>query len=406
MALRKVTYRLYPSRTQATALAALLDHHRQLYNACLQQRIEAWSRRRKGLGYAQQCAELAALRRECPEWTAANCSSQQITLRRLDKAFSAFFRRIKAGQTPGFPRFKSLRRFPGFGFKSHGDGWRFTPGAEWTHGKLRLQGVGTIKARGRARQGGTIKSCELMHRDGAWHLSLTVTCPVIERQGGTSACGLDWGVESFATLAVADPNGGEPTMEVIANPRWFRAERAKLLELEQAKDRKRHRSNRRRKAARRVAAAKARAARRRKDWQHKLSARLVGRFALVATEQLAIQNMTRSAKGTTEAPGKHVRQKAGLNREILDTAPAQFLSFVAYKAEEAGTLLLTAPTRSLKPSQSCPACGVVRKKTLGERVHRCADCGDSRPRDFASACVVLRWAEHQLLNGQELADAA
>lgn len=405
--MRKVTYRLYPSRTQAAALAGLLRHHQGLYNACLQQRIEAWDRRRANVGYRQQCAELTDLRRACPEWATANCSSQQITLRRLDKAFRAFFRRMALGQEPGFPRFKSLKRFPGFGFKGHGDGWRFVPGADWRRGKLRLQGVGIVKARGRARQGGTIKSCELMHRDGAWHLSLTVDCPVIERVGGTGACAFDWGVETFLTLAVADQNGGEPTMETEPNPRWFQRDRARLLELERAKARKRHRSNRRRKAARRFAAAKARAARRRKDWQHKLSAALVGRFALIATEQLAIRNMTRSAKGTVEEPGRNVRQKAGLNREILDTAPAQFLSFVRTKAEEAGSLHMEAPTRTLKPSQTCPACGSVRKKTLGERRHRCLDCGDVRPRDFASACVVLRWAEHEISpHGQELADAA
>ncbi len=407
MALRKVTYKLYPSRTQAAALARLLEHHRRLYNACLQQRIEAWRRRRVSVGYRQQCAELTALRRECPEWATANCSSQQTTLRRLDKAFEAFFRRVAGGGEPGFPRFKSAGRFKGFGFKGHGDGWRFVPGADRRHGKLRLQGVGIVKARGQARQGGTIKSCELTHKDGTWHLSLTVDCPAIERAAGTGACGLDWGVESFATLAVADPGGGPPAMEAIENPRWFRRDRERLLELERAKDRKRHRSNRRRKAARRLASAKARAARRRRDWQHKLSAKLVGRFALIATEELNVAGMTRSARGTAEAPGKNVRQKAGLNREILDTAPRRFLDFVQTKAEEAGSLHVEAPTRVVKPSQTCPACGAVRKKALGERMHRCQGCGDARPRDFAAACVMLRWAEHRLTHpGQELADAA
>ena len=87
-----------------------------------------------------------------------------MTLRRLDKAFAAFFRRIRAGQTPGFPRFKSLVCFSGFNFKSHGDGWRFTPEDGWTQVSLRLSGVGKIRARGQARQGGEIRASEVLHR--------------------------------------------------------------------------------------------------------------------------------------------------------------------------------------------------------------------------------------------------
>ena len=126
--LRKTTYRLYPTPKQAVALADLKRTHQQLYNAALEERISARSKAGKSISYADQCKSLTVLRRDLPEWAdAANCSSQQMTLRRLDKAFGAFFRRVKAGETPGFPRFKSLGRFPGFSFKSHGDGWRFTP---------------------------------------------------------------------------------------------------------------------------------------------------------------------------------------------------------------------------------------------------------------------------------------
>lgn len=394
---RKVTYKLYPSAAQKAALDELLRHHQRLYNAALQERADAWRLAGKSISYADQCGGLTALRAD-PEWRIANCSSEQRSLRRVDHAFKAFYRRCKAGEEPGYPRFKSLSRFPGFGFKGHGDGWRFTPGPGWHHGKLRLQGVGIIKARGQPRQGGTIKSCELMHKAGTWHLSLTLECETIERICGNGACGLDWGVETFAMLAL--PDGSH---EPVANPRFYRAEKARELELERIRDRRRRGSKRRRKAAIRAAKVKAKNRRRRLDFHHKTSAKLVGRFALIATEELQIANMTRSAKGTAEKPGKNVRQKAGLNREILDTAPARFLNFVSYKAAEAGAIYLEAPTRSLKPSQTCPACGALRRKELSERMHICA-CGHSEPRDAASARVCLNWAlEH--LSGQELADA-
>jgi putative transposase len=159
---RKVTYKLYPSAVQAEGLLAFLRQHKDLWNAALEERIDAWRKAGKSISYEDQCRSLTQVRGELPEdWATANCSSQQITLRRLDKAFKAFFARRAKGQSPGFPRFKSLARMPGIGFKGHGDGWRFAPnhanagraddfGAiRWAkHGTLRLQGLGHIKLRG------------------------------------------------------------------------------------------------------------------------------------------------------------------------------------------------------------------------------------------------------------------
>jgi putative transposase len=109
-------------------------------------------------------------------------------------------------------------------------------------------------------------------------------------------------------------------------------------------------------------------------------------------EELAIKNMTRSAKGRVDKPGKNVPQKAGLNREILDTAPALLMQLRRYKVTDTGGMWAEAPTRKLKPSQTCPECGHVRKKSLSERTHRCESCGHTEPRDMASARVVLNWA--------------
>jgi putative transposase len=115
--------------------------------------------------------------------------------------------------------------------------------------------------------------------------------------------------------------------------------------------------------------------------------------------------MTASAAGTVDDPGSKVRQKAGLNREILDTAPAALLQKIAYKVQETGGLYLEAPTRTLRPSQSCPACGTVTKKLLGQRWHCCQACGHEEDRDSAAARVVLRWALGTVECGQELPEA-
>lgn len=387
---RKITYRLYPLPTQAAALMNLLKSHQQLYNAALEQRIDAWRRRGVSISYKDQCAELTELRRQMPEWALPNCSSQQRTLRRLDKAMKAFFRRVKAGETPGFPRFKSLHRFRSFGFKSHGDGWCFQPGPDWKHGRLRLAGVGTIKARGRARTQGRIKACEIRHDDGLWELSLTIECDP-KRQRGDEWGSFDLGVENFAAIASVN-SAGKAKVDAIANPRLGRGEREKIDDLRRDLACKKPGGANRKKSRRRLRKALRRQANRRRDFLHQTSARKIKRFALLATEALEIKKMTASAKGTVDEPGRNVKQKAGLNRELLDVSLAQYLSLVRYKAAEAGTELAIAPTRSLKPSQRCPCCWSVEKKALSQRIHHCPTCGYRTSRDAASAEVVLVWA--------------
>lgn len=403
---RKLSYKLYPTEAQRQRLGEFLRLHKDLWNAALQERNEAWRKAGKSISYADQCASLTQIRAELPEdWALMNCSSQQITLRRLDKAFKAFFRRVARGETPGFPRFKSLARMPGFGYKSHGDGWHFTPAVAqrdgkpyYKHGTLRLQGVGHIKARGQARTGGTIKSCELLHRHGEWHLSLTIECEPV-RQGGALALAADWGTKTLLSLAKSDGS-----TEAIDNPRWFKSAQNEQIRLDRAASSKKRGSQRWKKAKRAVARFKAKTARKRLDHHHQLSARIAREAAMFATEGLAVKNLTASAAGTLEAPGCNVKQKSGLNREILDTAPALLFDLIAYKVRETGGQFLEAPTRKLKPSQRCPSCWTVKKKTLAERLHRC-DCGVELDRDMAAAQVILRWAIAEHL-GQELPPAA
>lgn len=378
---RKVTYRLYPRPAQFEALKAILRAHHQLYNAALQQRIEAWKRQRKCLGFADQCKELTELRRVDPDFRAVNAQSSQVTLKRIDLGFRHFFRRVRQGQTPGFPRFKSLKRFRGWGYKDHGDGWRLHPGPEGKNGRLRLSGVGLLPIRGRTRTEGTPKTMEIVHRDGRWYASVTIECEPT-REHGSNPLGIDWGLEAFATLS---------TGERIENPRFARTDGERIKSLQREVSRKKRGSKNRRKAARKLARAHERVANRRLNFLHQQSAAIIVLAALVATEKLETAKMTHTARGTIEAPGKNVRQKAGLNRSILDGAPAAFLAMLRYKAEEAGIAFVEVPTRKVKPSQTCPRCGKVEKKTLAQRIHTCS-CGLVLGRDHASAQVCLNFA--------------
>lgn len=190
-------------------------------------------------------------------------------------------------------------------------------------------------------------------------------------------------------------------VEQTANPHFEREGQAHQTELQQAVARKKRGSRGWKLACRELRRFKARQARQRLDFHHKLSARIAREAAVVAHEKLNIKNMTASAQGTLAAPGRRVQQKAGLNRQILDTAPSRLQTFIRYKVLETGGWVEEAPTKQLKPSQTCPACGRVAKKALAERVHRCSVCGHVEDRDVAAARVVLKWLEEKL-SGQEL----
>lgn len=396
MIVRKYTFRLYPNTTDVQLMLDTKRVHCELYNAALQERIEAYRKAGLSINFAQQCRSLTEIRGFEPRVSAVNCHSAQGTLRRLDRAFKAFFSRVKKGETPGFPRFKSFARFPGWSYNCHGDGFRFHSAGE-KHGRLYLAGIGTIKARGKMRIQGKIKCCEILHRNDRWYVSLTVEAESADRVClGGEAFGFDWGVETLLT-------GISSSGEIIEkeNPRWYKTAEARQTELQQAVSRKKLRSKGWKRACKALRTFKSKQARKRHDHHHKLSAEIAENYAAVCGEALQVKNMTRSGKGTVEEPGKRVAQKSGLNREILDTAPGALYAMINCKVTETGSWFVKAPTKSLKPSQRCPVCWQTRRKTLNERVHLCEHCGHTGPRDQVSAHVNLIWLEQQLQAGNQ-----
>jgi putative transposase len=382
---RRATYRLYPTPAQEAALQAQRESHRLLYNAALEQRRAAWKRQRISVGYVQQCHDLTALRHE--EETPLPAQSAQHTLKRVARAFEAFFRRIKAGaDEAGYPRFKSRKRFKGWSYPTHGDGWRFLPRNGMQHGRLRLSGIGHIRMRGDARTIGEPTTCDITYRHGRWYASIVLACQPERARG----------VETFATIASTD---NEPVP--VANPRFLGQSEAKLKAAYQSRDTKEKFSRSWRLANKRVAQLHSKIARQRLDFHHKQSAQMVDGAAAIFTEKLQPANMTRRPTPkqdttTGEYLPNGAAAKAGLNKAILDSAPAQFLGILRYKAAEAGVVYAEAPTRHLKPSQRCYACGAVVKKPLRERWHVCP-CGASCGRDTNSALVLLAWGlEHVL----------
>ena len=321
--------------------------------------------------------------------------SEQVTLKRLHLAFQHFFRRLKNGETPGFPRFKTLHRYPGWGYKTHGDGWKLHPGENGAHGKLYLQSVGNIPIRGKARTPGIPVTCEMLHKAGKWFASVTLEVETIPRERGTEIGAFDWGLTEF--LTVATPDG----IETVANPRHLKNQLVELKRLGRQVSRKIRMAQQLsgkqrgfplsanlRKAIQQLSRLHAKIARQRKDFLHQESAELVKRFGAIATEQLAVKNMVHGGGA----------RKKGLNREIHAASPSAFLQMTRTKAEEAGAWYEEAPTRELKPTQRCHACWQLpgEKKTLSDRQHRCPHCGASCGRDENAAQVLWRWLETRL----------
>ncbi len=384
---RKVTYRLYPNLKQAERLLEMLALHQRIYNIALEDRIRSYREEKKSLSFADQCKTLTLWRHAYKELADLNAQSLQVTLKRIDLAFQAFFRRVKNGEKPGFPRFKSLQRYSGWGYKSHGDGWRLFPGKQDKHGKLRLSNVGMITIRGKGRTTGEPKTCEILHKSGKWYVSVTIECNPI-RTCGTKAIALDWGVETFLTT-----HDSKEQTSRVDNPRHIKSELKTLKLLQQSVSRKANKqSHNRKKAIKSLAQLHSRIANKRKDFHHQVAAKLVKENGLIAVETLSVQTMTKSGGS----------RKKGLNREILSTAPSQFHQILKSKAEEAGIIWVEIPTQIVKPSQTCYKCKIQKKKALSERWHSCS-CGASCHRDENSARVDLDYALAKV-SGQELAE--
>lgn len=382
---RKATYKLYPNAQQAERLEAWTRLHCELYNAALQERIEAYRKAGISIGYCDQQNALPEIKVARPEFIELGSHALQQTLRRLDLSFQAFFRRVKAGQTPGFPRFKANKRFSGFCYPDSA-GWKLFQQGE-RGATLRL-GSGKdammIRARGKHRFAEfTPNDLTITRKNGQWFASATlrVSEEVCARQRtGNQQRGIDFGINDWATF----DNG-----ETIANPRFVRNELPKLAGLQRQRARKRKGSCRYKRLTKQIGKLHERIGNLRRDFLHKETTRIVQTCVVIATEALLPKNMSRSAKGTLEKPGKRIKQKAGLNREILSASFSMAHQMLAYKAEDAGTRLHLANTRQLKPSQRCCVCWDIVPKTLAQRTHHCPHCGHTMQRDQNSAAVVL-----------------
>jgi putative transposase len=348
-------YRLYPTDAQVDFLNGELREACSLYNAALEERIGAYKTCHKSINYYDQANQLKAMRADgC--LTLTNFSCCQDVLRRVNKTFAAFFARCKRGDKPGFPRFKSHRRYDSITFPSYGDGCRLLD-----NGKLRVQGAGHIKVRLHRPLEGKVKTVTIKRQAGNWFVCFAVECEAKPLPINHAEIGIDVGLTHFATFSDGT---------TVENPRHYKKAQAKLRVAQRRVARRKKGSNRRRKAVQILQRAHLHVRNQRADFHHKLSRDIVNRFGLIAVEDLNIKGM---ASGI-------------LAKGIHDVGWAQWFRFTDYKAESAGRQFVK--KNPYRTSQEC-TCGTSVPKTLGQRWHLCTVCGLSLPRDHVSAQVIL-----------------
>jgi putative transposase len=379
--LRAYKYRLYPNKHQRATLQWVLDRTRELYNAALQERRDAWNMCKVSINYLQQAAQLPEIKEIRPEYNDIHSQVLQDVLRRVDKAYKAFFRRLKEGKTPGYPRFHGYERYNSFTYPQSG----FSLAEE---NRVCLSKIGTIKVKfpkgKKARPPiGEMKTCTIKRETTHWYVIFT--CEVeqeIVYHPSEEATGIDLGLLHFATLS---------TGETIENPRPLRKSENKLKKLQVALTRKKRGSIRRRKAAQRVGKTHQHIRNQRKDFHHKEARKLVTKYQTVVFEKLVPSHMSKRPKPRQDETGKYVPNgasaKAGLNKSILDAGWGHFQRMCVNKAECAGSRILFISPKGT--SQMCSGCGAIVQKELEERWHECS-CGCSLDRDHNAAINILR----------------
>jgi len=352
-------FRLYPAKAQETRMERGLELCRIVYNRTLEARKTAYEERGETLSKYTLNNMLPAWKQECPELKGVFSQTLQEVQERVDLAFKHFFRRVKNGEVPGYPRFKGKGwydsfTYPQMGFKLNGN-------------MLYLSKVGDVRIKLHRPVVGNVKRATITRSScNKWYASLTVESDNIKviSKSVNPAVGVDMGLASFATLS----NGVK-----IDNPRFFRIEERRLARMQRKLSKIEKGSPQRRKAIKVVQKVHERISNKRCDFAHQLSHKLVSEYGFISFEDLNIKVMVRN----------HC-----LAKSISDAAWRMLITATRYKAASAGTTVVM--VNPANTSQLCSRCGQLVKKELTDRTHECPTCGLVMDRDQNAAVNILR----------------
>ncbi|GAA4048418.1 RNA-guided endonuclease InsQ/TnpB family protein [Nonomuraea soli] len=362
-------YRLTPTPAQEAALAEHCGHARFVWNLAVEQHAH-WRPGRKGApGFAEQCRQLTEARAAHPWLAAGSVTVQQQALRDFAQAMANFF----AGRHRR-PTWRKAGRHEGFRIIAvkAGDVRRLSRRV----GEVKVPKVGWVRLRWSRAVPDGVKSYRVTRdASGRWYVAFAAVPEAIPAPGTGEVVGVDRGVVVSAALS---------TGEMLNVPGLREGEKTRMARLLRRLARARRGSRRRGKVKQAVARLRARETDRRKDWIEKSSTDLARRFDMIAVEDLDIANMSRSARGTPDAPGRNVRQKAGLNRGILANGWGRLVTRLEHKAP--GRVVRVNPRYT---SQTCNVCG---HRAAGSRESQsrfaCVACGHQAHADVNAACNV------------------
>jgi putative transposase len=363
-ALKTFKYRLYPTASQDRQMVAILDVCRSVYNMCLAERKCAWKLEHRKVTKSDQEKTAIHYRKTFPQAQVMFSQTLQTVVDDLDKAFAAFFRRVKAGETPGYPRFKGREHFHSFAFK------QFGVGAKLDGRRLKLYGIGRVAVRWHRPLEGRVKTVRIVRKAGRWYACFACdvkAAPPLPKTG--RVVGIDLGISALLTTSHGDK---------VANPAYYRAAQQDLRRRQRKLARAKRGSKNRRKALLRVQRQHEYIKNQREDCLHKLSTALVRAYDGIALEDLYIRNMVRN---------KH------LSKSILDSGWYTFRQFLTYKAAKAGRVVVV--VNPAYTSQDCSTQGCDYRHTaltLTDRAWECPNCGTRHDRDVNAAINILRLA--------------
>ena len=361
-------YRLYPTKKQTEKLEWTLETCRILYNSCLVDRNRYYEKTKKTLSRIDQQKTLVRDKKNIEYLKSIHSQVLQDVLFRVEKAYKAFFSRLKEKKgKAGFPRFKNPGRYKSITYSQSG--------FEIIDGKLHLSKIGHIKIKQHREITGKIKTCIIKKEIDRWYACFSVEYTPNVKALPNKQVGIDVGIKSFATLS----NG-----EKINNPQYLRKSEKLLVKRQRQLSSKTKGSNNRKKA--RIAFAKIhkKISNQRMDFHHKVSRNIVDNYGYIKVEDLNIQNMVKNHK---------------LAKSISDAGWGQFVSFLTYKAEEAGCYMEKVNPRNT--SKECSICGYIYKDmTLSVRKWTCPVCHTVHDRDVNAAVVT----ENRETIGKELAE--
>ena len=356
-------YRVYPTKAQAAKMAWTLEICRQVYNSLVNDRKCQYEVSGKAPTWMEQKRAITSWKPNHPELSDVHSQVLQDVSKRVDLAFQAFFRRVKDGETPGYPRIKG-DGYDSFTYPQYENGFSFH------QGRLRLSKVGDLAICLHRPFDGVLKTCTIRRINGKWFVCFSVEYTPELLPPSDEEVGIDVGLKTFASLS----NG-----EFIENPRFFRRDEKALAKAQRKLAKQTRGSKARKTACKVVSRVHERIRNRRHDFVHQTARRLVNRFGVIAAEKLNVKGMVKN----------HC-----LAKSISDASWSMFHSVLTPKAESAGRLVVAVPPAYT--SQMCSGCGDIQKKSLSVRTHRCLVCGLVLDRDTNAAVNIKVVGQYSL----------